>query len=195
MIERIQLKNQLSFKEVDVKFSDGLNAFTGPSGAGKSVFMQAILSLFGQGEPNASCVEATITDVIDLEKFGLTDDDVNIFKYIKQKSTRYFINTQSISKKSMADISKTFLSSLMTRDSEEFENSRLITLMDALVSKKITQHNEEVLIFEKDFLEYKDLKNRLMEIEEKEKKVEELKEFTTFEIKKIDDIDPKNWGR
>ncbi len=189
MIERLRVKNQLSFKEVDVSFSKGLIAFTGPSGAGKSVFMQAILSLFGQSEANASSVEAVITDKIDLEKFGLNSDEINIFKYTKEKSTRYFINTQSVSKKSMSEISNSFLNSLAVRDSEEFENERLITLLDALIKEPL--HVKQVEEFTRLFLEYKKLKSRLEKIEEKERKIEELKEFASFEITKIDDVCPK----
>ncbi len=188
MIERLHVKNQLSFKEVDVSFGKGLIAFTGPSGAGKSVFMQAILSLFGQSEANASSVEAVITDKIELEEFGLQSDDINIFKYTKEKSTRYFINTQSVSKKSMSEISNSFLNSLAVRDSEEFENERLITLLDALVKEPL--HVEQVKEFTQLFLEYKKLKAKLDEIENKERKIEELKEFASFEIAKIDDVNP-----
>jgi DNA repair protein RecN (Recombination protein N) len=191
MIERLHVKNQLSFKDVDVSFGEGLIAFTGPSGAGKSVFMQAILSLFGQSDANASSVEAVVTDKIDLEKFGLDSDDINVFKYTKEKSTRYFINTQSVSKKSMAEISNSFLNSLAVRDSEEFENDRLITLLDALIGKKTPLHVKEVIAFKELFLEYKSLKNKLEDIENKEKKIEELKEFASFEIGKIDEISPK----
>jgi len=188
MIERLHVKNQLSFKEVDVRFGKGLIAFTGPSGAGKSVFMQAILSLFGQSEANASSVEAVITDKIELEEFGLQSDDINIFKYTKEKSTRYFINTQSVSKKSMSEISNSFLNSLAVRDSEEFENERLITLLDALVKEPL--HVKQVKEFTQLFLEYKKLKVKLDEIENKERKIEELKEFASFEIAKIDDVNP-----
>ena len=144
MIERLHVKNQLTFKEVDVTFSSGLIAFTGPSGAGKSIFMQAILSLFGQAEANASSVEATVTDKLDLEKFGLQNDEINVFRYTKEKATRYFVNTSSVSKKSMTEISSSFLNSLAVRDSEEFENERLITLLDALIGSKIALHVEEV---------------------------------------------------
>ena len=189
MIERLHVKNQLSFKDVDVSFGEGLIAFTGPSGAGKSVFMQAILSLFGQSDANASSVEAVITDKIDLEKFGLDSDDINVFKYTKEKSTRYFINTQSVSKKSMSEISNSFLNSLAVRDSEEFENERLITLLDALIKEPL--HVKQVEEFTGLFLEYKKLKSRLENIEEKERKIEELKEFASFEIAKIDDVNPQ----
>ena len=191
MIERLHVKNQLSFKDVNVCFGEGLIAFTGPSGAGKSVFMQAVLSLFGQSDANASSVEAVVTDKINLEEFGLQSDDVNVFKYTKEKSTRYFINTGSVSKKSMAEISNSFLNSLTVRDSEEFENDRLITLLDALIGKKTPLHVEDVEEFTELFLEYKKLKSKLENMEIKEKKIEELKEFVSFEIAKIDEVSPK----
>ncbi len=191
MIERLKVKNQLSFQEVDVSFSSGLIAFTGPSGAGKSVFMQAILSVFGQSDANASSVEATVTDKIDLEKYGLQSDDINIFRYTKDKATRYFINTSSVSKKSMFEISSSFLNSLAVRDSEEFENERVIHLLDALIGKKDPLHLNETIEYKELFFEYKELKEKLESIEEKERKIEELKEFVSFEIAKIDDISPK----
>lgn len=191
MIESLYIKNQLSFEKCDLKFGEGLIAFTGPSGAGKSVFMQAILSLFGHTEANASSVEAVITDKINLDEFGLESDEVNVFKYIKSKSTRYFINTQSVSRKSMSQITSSFINYLSVRDSEEFENERLLTLLDALIDKENSLHVKNVQIYKELFFEYKKKKEKLDIIEQKEKKIEELKEFASFEINKIDEISPK----
>ncbi len=191
MIKHLHVKNQLSFKKIDVNFGGGLIAFTGPSGAGKSVFMRAILSVFGQSDGSASSIEAVVSDRLELEEFGLESDEINIFKYIKEKSARYFVNNQSVSKKSIAQISKSFLNSLAVRDSEEFENNRLITLLDAFIGKKIASHVKEVSEFEREFLQFRELKNRLEDIEAKERKLEELKEFALFEISKIDSVDPK----
>lgn len=191
MIERLLIKNQLSFEECDLEFTHGLIAFTGPSGAGKSVLMQAVLSLFGHSEANASLVEATVTKKLDLESFGLESDEPNIFKYIKSKSTRYFVNMQSISKKNMADVSNTFVNYLSVRDNEEFENEKLLSLLDAVVNKKSSYHARDTVKFKELYLQYKEEKNRLEEIEKKEKKIEELKEFASFEIAKIEEVSPK----
>lgn len=191
MIERLLIKNQLSFEECDLEFTNGLIAFTGPSGAGKSVLMQAVLSLFGHSEANASLVEATVAKKLELESFGLESDEPNIFKYIKSKSTRYFVNMQSISKKSMAEVSNTFINYLSVRDNEEFENEKLLTLLDAVVNKKSSLHGKEIVKFKELYLEYKDEKDKLEEIEKKEKKIEELKEFASFEIAKIEGVSPK----
>ena len=191
MIERLHVKNQLSFEECDLSFKEGLIAFTGPSGAGKSVFMQAILSLFGHGEPSASSVEATITDKIDLEEYGLQSDEVNVFKYLKAKTTRYFINTQSVSRKSMSQITSSFINYLSVKDSQEFENERLLTLLDALIDIEQPLHVKSVEEYKELFFEYKKQQAKLDIIEQKEKKIEELKEFASFEINKIDEVSPK----
>ena len=99
MIERFYLKNHLSFKEVELNFDKNLIIFSGPSGAGKSILMDALLSLFGLKETHASYIEASIYGDLGLELFGIDQDEPNIFRLTKEKSARYFINNQQISKK------------------------------------------------------------------------------------------------
>ena len=113
MIERVLIKNHLGFKHVALEFSKGLIVITGPSGAGKSVFMQGLLSVFGHAEVMAEGIECSLDDVLDLDSFGfMHEEGVTVFKALKSKSVRYFINDQSASKKSVLDVSKTFLNYL-----------------------------------------------------------------------------------
>ena len=44
MISRILMKENLGFKEANLKLSEGLTVFSGLSGAGKSVLFKGILS-------------------------------------------------------------------------------------------------------------------------------------------------------
>ena len=68
MIERIYLRDLVTFDEVELEFSNGLVVFTGPSGAGKSVFMSAILSSFGYSTQGAAALcEITLTKPDTLE--------------------------------------------------------------------------------------------------------------------------------
>ena len=60
VIERIYLKDYLSFNELELKFGSGLSVFTGVSGAGKSVLMGAILSVFGYKDSDARLIEADV---------------------------------------------------------------------------------------------------------------------------------------
>ena len=64
MLNRVYIKELLSFKEVDVEFDKGLNIITGPSGAGKSVFMGAILANFGLSNQEAKLCELELMLVI-----------------------------------------------------------------------------------------------------------------------------------
>ena len=191
MIERLFIKNHLSFSECDIELSKGLVVFSGPSGAGKSVLMQGLLSLFGYGDVHADVIEAVVGQKLGLEAFGFEEEEPNIFKFIKAKNARYFINAQAVSKKGMSELSRTFVNYLSVKDNSEFENSRLLGLLDGVCSSQIKAHQEAVNTFETLFGEYKKLKDELESIEAEEKKVEDLKEFARFEIAKIDEVSPK----
>ncbi len=191
MIERIYLKEHFSFNQCELNFKPGLIAFTGASGAGKSVLMQAVLSLFGYGDASASLIEASVVNDIDMGEFGIENDEVNIFKLIKTKTARYFINSQNISKKNINKISKKFINYLSVKDDGEFENVRLLELLDAICAKKDSLHVEILKDFDVKYIVYKTLFTKLSQILEKEKKVEELKDFAKYEISKIEEINPK----
>ncbi len=191
MIERLYMKNQLSFEECELEFGSGLIAFSGPSGAGKSVFMQGVLSLFGKAEANASLMEATIGTKLNLSEFGIEDDEPNIFKYTKSKSVRYFINSNSVTKKMMSQISNSFINYLNTKEANEFESENLLSLLDAIIKKEDSSYGEVLDEFKEGYSKYIELKAKLDDILQKEKKVEELKEFARFEIAKIEEVSPK----
>jgi len=191
VIERLYIKNHFSFRECELQFESGLIAFTGPSGAGKSVLMQALLSLFGYGDANASLIEASVVKEMDLEEFGIQSDEINIFKLIKSKTARYFINSQNISKKNINEISKKFINYLSIKNEEEFENERLLELLDAISSTTEPNHKENLKQFTEKFLIYQDLNQKLNNIVEKERRVEELKDFVKYEIAKIEEVNPK----
>ncbi len=191
MIERLYLSEHFSFGTCELNFKEGLVAFTGPSGAGKSVLIQALLSLFGYGDTNAALVEATVAKHIDMDDFGVQGEDVNIFRLVKSKSTRYFINSQSISRKNINEISRKLINYLSVKDDGEFENERLLELVDAISSQKNPLHVEDLKEFKKSYVEFKKLDAELSILVEKERKIEELKDFARFEISKIDEVNPK----
>jgi len=191
VIERLFIKEHFSFNQCELNFENGLIAFTGPSGAGKSVLMEALLSLFGYGDAGASLIEATVVKNIDMMDCGIENEDVNIFRLAKSKTARYFINSQNISKKNLNQISKKFINYLSVHDNEEFENKRLLELLDAISFKKEPLHVENINNFTNRYFEYKKLHDELSRIIEKEKKIEDLKDFARFEITKIEEVNPK----
>ena len=105
MIERFYLKDYLSFREVELNTTGGLIVFSGPSGSGKSILMKAILSSFGVESCGASLCESSVNWHLEMDDFGIENEEINIFKQIKKEKARYFINNQSLSKKAISNLS------------------------------------------------------------------------------------------
>ncbi|MDY0124461.1 AAA family ATPase [Sulfurimonas sp.] len=191
MIERFYLKEYLSFKEVELDLKSGLVVFTGPSGSGKSILMSSILSSFGSGTCDASLCEATVSWELDTDEHGIENDDVYIFKQIKKEKSRYFINNQSLPKKAMSSLSANYLRHLSLRDFSDFENENLLLILDGRISKQNPNIDLIKDEYKEAFLEHRRVKKELLLIEDEQKRVTELKEFAAFEIKKIEDVNPK----
>lgn len=191
MIERFYLKDYLSFKEIELNPTSGLVVFTGPSGSGKSILMKSILSSLGADACEASLCESSVTWKLDSVETGIENDDINIFKHIKKDKSRYFINNQSVSKKAMSGLSSNYLRHLSLKDFSDFENENLISILDTRIQNKSSNIFSVKNEYKKAFLEHREVKTELNQIEEEERKIVELKEFATFEINKIQEIDPK----
>ncbi|RXJ87892.1 AAA family ATPase [Arcobacter sp. CECT 8985] len=191
MINRIYIKDFLSFDEVDLEFDKGLVVFTGPSGAGKSILMESILSLFAIKEAKAKLAEVVLNSSIEDEDFDIKKDDEIVIKEIKKDKTRYLLNNQTISKKRLLNFSSLVIKHLSLKDKSDFESEKLIDSLDLLCSKNNKSFNSLKESFEKEFKNLSLLKKELKKLNDDEQKVEELKEFAKFEIDKIESIDPK----
>ena len=195
MIERFYLKDYLSFKEVELNLTSGLVVFTGPSGSGKSILMNSILSSLGVDSCDASLCESMVTWELDSEGTGIANDDINVFKHIKKEKSRYFVNNQSLSKKAINKLASSYLRHLSLKDYSDFENPNLISILDMRIQTKIDKKSDNIVDilaeYKESFLEYKRVKSELLKIENEERKILELKEFTSYEIEKIESIDPK----
>lgn len=191
MIERLLIKEYLNFDSVELKFKEGLSVFTGVSGAGKSVLMSAIMAVFGLKDSEAKLVEADVEYKFSAEEYGIESEQINTFKLFRDKATRYFINSQAISKKNLAAIAKEHIKYLSAKEINEFENERFLNLLDISQSKKDGSFLKFKQEFEAKFKEFDQISKDLQKIIEDEKRVEELKEFASFEISKIESVNPK----
>lgn len=188
MIERFYVKDYLSFDEAELNLQHGLIVFSGPSGSGKSILMDSILSSLGLSSCDASVCESSVTWDIDEDETGLENDEINVFKHIKKEKSRYFVNNQSISKKSIHTLTSNYLKHLSLRDFSDFENEGLLSILDSKIGKKIADLRQKYLA---NYIEYQKVKKELEIIEDEEKRIVELKEFAKFEIEKINSISPK----
>ena len=190
MIERFYLKNFLSFQEVELNLRNGLIVFSGPSGSGKSILMNSILSSLGVSSCEASLCESTVTWELNGEDKGIENDEINVFKHIKKEKSRYFINNQTVSKKSMLHIGSQYIRHLSLKDFSDFENENLLSILDDRIENKKGKIQSIKSQYKDTFMKYASTKKELDQIEEEERRIVELKEFAAFEIKKIEDINP-----
>ena len=191
MINRVYLKECLSFNEVDLEFKKGLNIFTGPSGAGKSILMQAILSLFALADVKANLGEIALDNLnFTDESYDISYDDEIVIKSIKKEKIRYFLNNQTISKKNLNVLSTKLIKHLNLKDTSEFDSNKLVSFLDKLTLKNKKEFKEIKNSFDTLYLEFTQVKKELKKILEDENKLEDLKEFAKFEIDKIEQINP-----
>ncbi|TKX32278.1 DNA repair protein RecN [Campylobacter aviculae] len=191
MISKVFMKENLGFKEAKLEISKGLTVFTGLSGAGKSILFKGILSAFALSESEAKVVELELDDELKLEDYGIESEEENVFKLLKEKNTKYFINNQSIAKKSLQNLSKSFVRYLGAKENNEFSNEKFLKLLDTLEIQNNSKFKEFLDEFERDFEDYTKISSELNQILEEEKKVEELKEVAKIQIEKIESINPK----
>ena len=192
MINRFYLENYLSFKQLDLYFQKGLVVFTGPSGAGKSVLMGSILALFGQTDTKANLSEILLEDLdVENENYGVEKKDDIIIKQSTSSKTRYFLNNQTISKKTLKEFSSNFSKHLHLKDTSDFDSEKILSFLDFLASKNDTNFKELLNNFKSKYDEYYNLKKKLNKIMQDEKELDDLIEYTKFEIDKITQIDPK----
>lgn len=192
MINRVYIKNCLSFKEVNLEFQKGLNIFSGPSGAGKSILMQEILALFAFNEVKSELSELEFSNSsFEDEAYGIELGEDLIIKNIKKEKARYFLNNQSISKKNLQNISFKLIKQLNLKDTSDFESQKIIEFLDRLSTKNSLEFQRVKDSFDSKFKEFSNIRKELEKLYEDEKKIEDLKEFARFEIAKIEEIDPK----
>ncbi len=190
MIERFYLKEYLSFKELELEFDKGLVVFTGPSGSGKSILMNAILSSFAQADADAAVCESNVNWTIDEDQFGIENESLNIFKQVRKEKTRYFVNNQSVSKKSIKLLCQDSLRHLSLKDYSDFDSANMLDFLDIRVGLKKKNFPKTLLKYKESYIRYKEAQKELHKLEDEEKKIIELKEFAQYEIAKIDEIGP-----
>lgn len=190
MINRVFLKNLISFDEVEVELEKGLVVLSGPSGAGKSLFMNSILSTFGYGTAEASLCEVLVSKPKKLESEAFELEEEITLKSIKKEKVRYTIDGQNISKKVLNGMFSPFVQFLSVRDKSGFESSDLLNLIDNELLAKDKSFKKLFKEYKSRYANYKIKLLQLEKIKVDEAKLLELIEFTEFEIEKITSLNP-----
>ena len=191
MIEKIIIKNAVIFPEINLELQPGLNVFSGVSGSGKSVFMQSLLAAFGLKDSNAEFQSTLLSAIpIDAQEYGIEyeEDEEIILNIQKKDKTRFFFNSNPISKKTLQALLSPFIKYISLKNATELDEQNILHILD--LSIKGT-HQENLKNFKVKFQELKEVESLLKNLLEQEKQIADLKEFAAFEIQKIESINPK----
>ena len=157
MVERLYLRELVTFDTVELEFDQGLVVFTGPSGAGKSVLMSAILSSFGYSTQGAAALcEVSLVKPKSLEsELYALEDDITI-KTLKKEKLRYFIEGQNISKKALSEMFVPYVQYLSVRDKSGFESETLLEMLDGGLNTSNKQFRKLQKEYKKRYSNYKE---------------------------------------
>ena len=192
MIARFYLEDYLSFLKVELEFKKGLIVFSGASGTGKSILMNSILALFGKSEAKSKISEVIIDELnISNEDYLIESNSEFVIKQTTTSKSRYYLNNQIISKKSLNEFSKQFFKYLHLKDTSDFNSDNIIEFLDFMAIKQDKDYSNILDKFKNNYIELKNMKLKLSKVIEDEKNIEDLKEYTKFEIQKIDKISPQ----
>ena len=190
MINRVYIKNLISFNKIELELEKGLVVISGPSGAGKSLFMNSILSTFGYGTAEASLCEVLIDRPKSLQSENFELEEEITLKSLKREKVRYSIDGQNISKKVLKEMFSPYVQFLSVRNRSGFESKNLLKLIDNELVAKDKSFKNLFKEYSKRYANYKRKLEELEKIKEDEAKLAELIEFTEFEIDKIESINP-----
>jgi len=190
-IQRLYLKELLTFDESELEFDSGLIVLTGPSGAGKSVLMQSVLSGFGYGSSEARVCEVTLNKPKKMSSEAYELDDELVIRSLKKDRTRFYLNGQNIPKKALQSLFSATIHYLSVRDKSGFESATLLGLLDDSLKSHDGSYRKLLKEYGKRYANYRIKLNELAKIREDEKRLSELVDYTTYEIEKIKGIDPK----
>ena len=192
MIERLYLRDLVTFDEVELEFDKGLVVLTGPSGAGKSVLMSAILSSFGYTTQGAAALcELNLLKPVQLQSDAYELEEELTIKALKKEKLRYFIDGQNISKKSLNEMFEPYVQYLSVRDKGGFEPETLLEMVDAQLAAKDKTFKKMLKEYRKRYGNYKEKASQLSKIKEDEARLAELIEYATYEVEKIASINPQ----
>jgi len=192
LVERLYLRELVTFKSLELEFEPGLVVFSGPSGAGKSVLISAILSSFGYSTQGvAALCEVGLNKPPKLTSDAYLLEDELTIKALKKEKLRYFIDGQNISKKTLFELFSPYVRYLSVRDKGGFGSETLLGMIDNSLSARDKVYKKLYKEYRKRYRNYREKVQELAKIREDEAQVAELIEFTMYEIEKIEGIDPK----
>ena len=206
MLQELRIQNLAIIDKLEIDFSNGLNVMTGETGAGKSIIVDALELVLG-GRASAELIrtnadEAVVEAGFDIEgnnkiadlisSFGIENDDSRvIIKRIVSRAgkNRIYINNSLTNLSTLSAIGDELVDIHGQHEHQSLlKTDKHIDILDAFGSagydKKIYELRRDV---EGCYNKLRSLKERLSELENREKNRIKEEEFLRYQIREIEE--------
>ena len=205
MLQELRIQNLAIIDKLNIDFSNGLNIMTGETGAGKSIIVDALELVLG-GRASAELIrtgadEAVIEAAFDMEgnkaiadlvsSFGIDNDDSRIIiKRIVSRAgkNRIYINNSLTNLSTLSIIGDELVDIHGQHEHQSLlKTDKHIDMLDAFGSAGSSALYELRKDVEGHYNKLKALKERLSELENREKDRVKEEEFLRYQIREIED--------
>lgn len=189
MITHVSIKDFAIIENIDIEFFPGFNVITGETGSGKSIIIQAISLAFGARADSTSI--STGKDKAKIQVVFENDSDTYILsREITSKSKSLCkINDDIVTVKTLYDFSKNFVDIHGQYDNQYLlhpENH--IKILDDFGFESLSKLKTEMSLSYKNYVS---IRKKLKALLDKQKTFQENSDFVKYQLKELDDIDPK----
>lgn len=205
MLRELKIENLAIIDELDLEFGDGLIVLTGETGAGKSIILSGINLLIGEkasvdmirdGEDHLlaqGVFEINEEQAEELSaRFGIDveDNEVIVRRYFDRNSRgKVYVNGVRVSLTNLKEIMGTLVDIVGQHSHQMLLNkNNHVRLLDKFLGEEGKELRNNI---NRVYLKYKEVSNRIDEIEKNRQEAIEKREFYEFQLNEINRVAPE----
>lgn len=205
MLRELKIENLAIIDELDLEFGDGLIVLTGETGAGKSIILSGINLLIGEkasvdmirdGEDHLlaqGVFEINEEQAEELSaRFGIDveDNEVIVRRYFDRNSRgKVYVNGVRVSLTNLKEIMGTLVDIVGQHSHQMLLNkNNHVRLLDKFLGEEGKELRGNI---NRVYLKYKEVSNRIDEIEKNRQEAIEKREFYEFQLNEINRVAPE----
>lgn len=205
MLRELKIENLAIIDELDLEFGDGLIVLTGETGAGKSIILSGINLLIGEkasvdmirdGEDHLlaqGVFEINEEQAEELSaRFGIDveDNEVIVRRYFDRNSRgKVYVNGVRVSLTNLKEIMGTLVDIVGQHSHQMLLNkNNHVRLLDKFLGEEGKELRNNI---NRVYLKYKEVSNKINEIEKNRQEAIEKREFYEFQLNEINRVAPE----
>ena len=205
MLRELKIENLAIIDELDLEFGDGLIVLTGETGAGKSIILSGINLLIGEkafvdmirdGEDHLLAQGVFKINEEQAEelsaRFGIDveDNEVIVRRYFDRNSRgKVYVNGVRVSLTNLKEIMGTLVDIVGQHSHQMLLNkNNHVRLLDKFLGEEGKELRDNI---NRVYLKYKEVSNKIDEIEKNRQEAIEKREFYEFQLNEINRVAPE----